>query len=70
MTTTREAIYEHGQLRLLEALSLPEKTRVRLSIETLPADTERKAWLDGSERRLREVWDNEADDVFNELLAK
>ncbi len=30
---------------------------------------ERAVWLAQSERRLREVWDNEADDVYNELLA-
>ena len=28
------------------------------------------AWLAQSERRLREVWDNDADDVFNELLTR
>ena len=32
--------------------------------------SERAAWLAQSERRLREVWDNEADDVYNELLAR
>ncbi len=31
---------------------------------------ERAAWLAQSERRLREVWDNDADDVYNELLAR
>ena len=70
MTTAVEAIYEDGMLRLLQPLALPEHTHVRLSVETLPDDPERAAWLAQSERRLREVWDNEADDVFNELLTR
>jgi hypothetical protein len=41
-----------------------------VSVETLNHDTERAAWLAQSERRLREVWDNDDDDVFNELLAR
>jgi len=70
MTTAVEAIYEGGLLRPLQPLPLPEHTHVRLSVETLPGDPERPAWLAQSERRLREVWDNDADDVFNELLAR
>ena len=70
MTTAVEAIYEDGMLRPLQPLALPEHTHVRLSVETLPDDPERAAWLAQSERRLREVWDNEADDVFNELLTR
>lgn len=68
MTTAIDAIYEAGLLRPLQPLALPEHTRVRVSVETLPADdAERQAWLAQGERRLREVWDNDADDVFNEL---
>ena len=70
MITAIEAIYEGGLLRLLQPLALPEHTHVRLSVETLPDDPERAAWLAQSERRLREVWDNDADDVFNELLTR
>jgi len=70
MTTAVEAIYEGGLLRLLQPLALPEITHVRLSVETLPDDSERAAWLAQSERRLREIWDNNADDVFNELLTR
>jgi hypothetical protein len=31
---------------------------------------EREAWLKKSEFNLTKVWDNPADDVFNELLDK
>ena len=70
MTTGVEAIYENGVLRLLQPLALPEHTHVRLSLQTIPEDVNRAVWLTESERRLREVWENEADDVFNELLAR
>ena len=67
MTTTVEAIYEHGKLLLPKPLSLPEKSRVRVTIES---DADREAWMKLSEEALMKTWDNEADDVFNELLKK
>jgi predicted DNA-binding antitoxin AbrB/MazE fold protein len=67
MTTTVDAIYEQGKLVLPRPLSLPEKTHVRVTIES---DMEREAWRKLSEESLAKVWDNDADDVFNELLKK
>jgi hypothetical protein len=67
MTTTVDAIYEHGKILLPEPLSLPEKTRVRVTIES---DLEREAWMKLSEETLMKTWGNDADDVFNELLKK
>ena len=67
MTTIVEAIYENGKLVLPRPLPLPEKSHVRVTIES---DPEREAWLKLSEESLMKVWDNEADDVFNELLKK
>jgi predicted DNA-binding antitoxin AbrB/MazE fold protein len=67
MTTTVDAIYEHGKLVLPQPLSLPERAHVRVTIET---DPEREAWLKHSEDSLTKVWNNDADDVFNELLEK
>jgi hypothetical protein len=59
-----------GLPRLLQPPALPEHTHVRLSVETLPGDPERAAWLAQSGRRLRGVWDNDDDGVFNELLSQ
>jgi predicted DNA-binding antitoxin AbrB/MazE fold protein len=67
MTTTVDAIYENGRLLLPRPLSLPENSHVRVTIES---DPEREAWLKLSEESLTQVWDNEADDVFNALLKK
>ena len=69
MIAAVEAIYEDGLLRPLQPLALPEHAHVRISVETLDADPERAAWLTESERRLRETWENDADDVFNALLS-
>jgi predicted DNA-binding antitoxin AbrB/MazE fold protein len=68
MTTTVEAIYEHGKLVLPRPLSLPEKSHVRVTIES--GDTERESWLKLSEESLLKTWSHPDDDVFNELLAK
>ena len=68
MTKTVEAIYENGKLLLSQPLSLPEKARVLVTIES--SDTEREAWLKLSEESLLKTWDNAEDDVFNELLSK
>ncbi|HTV39699.1 MAG TPA: antitoxin family protein [Candidatus Sulfotelmatobacter sp.] len=67
MTMTVEAIYEQGKLVLPAPLSLPEKSRVRVTIES---DVDRETWLKLSEENLAKTWDNADDDVYNELLKK
>ena len=67
---TVEAIYEQGKLLLPGPLSLPEKSHVRVTIESESADVERDAWLKLSEENLTKTWDNADDDVYNELLKK
>jgi predicted DNA-binding antitoxin AbrB/MazE fold protein len=68
MTTSVEAIYEHGKLVLSKPLSLPDKTRVRVTIES--GDAEHESWLKLSEESLMKTWGKAEDDIFNELLAK
>ncbi|MBI2927977.1 MAG: DUF104 domain-containing protein [Verrucomicrobia bacterium] len=72
MTTTLEAIYENGWLKLPSLLPLPEKSPVVVTIQTPAADDEAEhaAWLKLSEQALSKPWDNPEDDVFNELLKK
>jgi predicted DNA-binding antitoxin AbrB/MazE fold protein len=67
MTTTVEAIYENGKIMLPKPLLLPEKSHVRVTIES---DVERETWLKLSEENLLKTWGNKDDDVFNELLKK
>lgn len=71
MTTKVEARYQDGKLLLPKPLPIAENTIVRLTIETDDdSDAARSAWLRVSEESLLSVWDNSADDVFNELLAE
>ena len=67
MITTVDAVYEDGKLVLQQPLPLPEHARVRITINS---DLERAAWLKLSEESLVRVWDNDADDIFNDLLQK
>ena len=72
MTTTIEAIYENGMLKLLAPLSLPDQAHVTVTIQSHSTgdDVERSAWLKLSEESLTKSWNNSDDDVFNELLQK
>ena len=73
MTTTVEAIYEDGVLKLPRKLPLPEKALVKVTIDSGTAeyeDPERNAWLELSEKALTKTWANPDDDVFNELLQR
>ncbi len=72
MTTTVEAIYEDGVLKLRGRLPLPDKTHVMVTIDsgTTGEERERSAWLKLSEEALISTWDNPEDDVFNELLQR
>jgi len=73
MTTTVEAIYENGTLKLPRPLALEDKTQVVVTIQTRAGQEEtgeREVWLKKSEEALMQAWDNPADDVFNELLDK
>lgn len=73
MTTTVEAVYENGTLKLQGVLPLPDQTHVLVTIQSDLAsgfDPERAAWLRVSEESLRKAWDNPDDEIFNELLQK
>jgi predicted DNA-binding antitoxin AbrB/MazE fold protein len=73
MTTTVEAIYEDGVLKLPRKLPLPEKAHVTVTIDSDTAeceDVERSAWLKLSEGALIKTGDNPDDDVFNELFQR
>ncbi|MGA3180562.1 MAG: antitoxin family protein [Verrucomicrobiota bacterium] len=70
MTTTMEAIYENGTLKLPRPLPLEEKAQVVVTIQTKAGANgadERDAWMKKSEETLMKAWDNPDDDVFNEL---
>ena len=73
MTTTVEAIYDNGVLRLSHPLPLKDNTQVVVRIQSKEDQSEteeRQAWLRLSEERLTAAWSDPADDIFNELLDR
>ena len=71
MTTTVQAIYENGRLTLPQPLPLPEKTSVRVTIDSNDvSDATRSAWLKLSEESLTRTWDNPDDAAFDALLQE
>ena len=65
MLTTVQAVVEKGQIRLLEPI--PLQTGQRLLVTFLTED-ETRFWLQASQTSLTDIWDNEEDDVYAELL--
>ena len=53
--------------RRIEASELPEGAKV---LVTLLSDDESGFWCNASEKALADVWDDDADDVYAELLEK
>jgi predicted DNA-binding antitoxin AbrB/MazE fold protein len=66
MMNTVKAIFKEGRIELLEQVEIPEGTEVLVTI--LSDDAE--FWLRASESSLASVWDNEEDDIYEQLLKR
>ena len=66
MSNTIKAIVREGRIEPLEPMDVPEGTEV---LVTIPPD-EADFWLEASRSSLASVWDNEADDVYAQLLKR
>jgi hypothetical protein len=66
MMNTVKAIIKEGRIELLEQVDIPEGTDLLVTI--LSDDAE--FWLRASESSLASVWDNEEDDVYEQLLKR
>lgn len=66
MLNTIWATVRDGKIELLEPLELQEGTRL---LVTLMEDAESNFWLQASQSTLDEIWDNEEDDIYAELLS-
>jgi hypothetical protein len=65
MPKTVWATFLQGKVELSEQISVPDGTRVLVTI--LP-DDEYEFWLKTSQISLDIVWDNDEDDVYAQLL--
>lgn len=64
---TIEAIIKNGQIVLKEPVELAEGSR---ALVTILDSEETEFWLSASEESLNDIWDNDEDDVYAELLTK
>lgn len=65
MLNTLWAVVREGKIELLESANLSEGTKV---LVTLLPDEESEFWLLASQSSLDNIWNNEEDDVYAELL--
>ena len=68
MFPTVWATVKEGKIELLEPMSLPEGSRLLVTV--VPPDEEAEFWLHASESSLAEVWNNPQDDVYAKLLEE
>ena len=67
MLHTVEAVISNGVITPTEPVELVEGSR---ALVTILEDEEDSFWLEASESSLKEIWDNNEDDIYAELLAK
>jgi predicted DNA-binding antitoxin AbrB/MazE fold protein len=66
MMQTVWAEVREGRVVPLESIQLPEGARVLVTI--LSEEDDNRFWLQVSQESLADVWDNEQDDVYAQLL--
>jgi len=67
MLRTVSALMRNGRIELAEQISVPEGTKLLVTI--LP-DEESQFWLAVGEKSVSAVWDNAEDDTYAQLLEK
>jgi hypothetical protein len=66
MLMSMMAVIRNGKIELTEQLTLPEGSRVVVTL--LPTDDDAEFWPRASQPSLDAIWDNPQDDVYAKLL--
>ena len=66
MLNTVKAVVRKGNIELIEQINLPEGAEVLVTI----LSEEEQFWTDASEPSLSKIWNNEEDDIYEQLLKK
>ena len=66
MLQTVWAVIHDGKIEPLEGVAFPEGAKVIVTL--LPEEVDARSWLSASEISLAEVWENDEDNVYAELL--
>jgi hypothetical protein len=66
MLSTIRAVVRDGKIELLEPVALADGVQVLVTILT---EDEHTFWQAASESALHQIWDNDEDDVYAQLLT-
>ena len=66
MLSTIHAVVRNGKIELLEPVSLPDGAHV---LVTVLNDDDQVFWQQASESAIKQVWDNDEDDIYAKLLT-
>ena len=67
MINTIEAVIKNGKILPLETFEVPEGTK---ALVTLLTEDEKTFWVSASQETLDDIWDNNEDNIYAELLEK
>ena len=67
MINTIEAVIKNGKILPLETFEVPEGTK---ALVTLLTEDEKTFWMSASQETLDDIWDNNGDNIYAELLEK
>jgi hypothetical protein len=67
MQNAARAIVHDGQIRLVDEIDLPEGAHLIVTLVEDDSD-DRAFWIAATQTSLDKIWNNSADDVYEELL--
>jgi hypothetical protein len=67
MLNTARAIIKQGRVELLNPIEIPEGTEV---LVTFNVPDDKDFWLGVSQSALDKIWNNPADDIYEQLLTR
>jgi hypothetical protein len=69
MANVARAVVHHGKIELVDEMELPEGAHLLVTRVT-EEDEEKAFWLAASLPAMRALWDNDEDDVYEQLLKE
>ena len=69
MQNVARAVFHDGRVELVDPIQAPEGARLLVTIVT-EEDEEKAFWLAASMPAMRALWDNEEDDIYEQLLEE
>ncbi|HEX8242908.1 MAG TPA: hypothetical protein VF541_05420 [Longimicrobium sp.] len=69
MPNVARAVFHDGKIELVDQIDAPEGARLLVTVVT-EEDEEKAFWLAASLPAMRALWDNEEDDIYEQLLEE